>query len=69
MEEDWGEVEVRPRWFIGKEGKYQIPNGSLVFLKKCYAKRKCIIIYNNQEYISMVNLLRKIKVVKWKESK
>lgn len=45
--------------FRGKEGKYQIPNGSVVFLKKCYAKRKCVIIHNGQEYVSMVSLLRK----------
>ncbi len=46
--------------FRGKSGKYQIPNGATVFLKKCWAKRKCLLVYNGQEYISMVSLLRKL---------
>lgn len=47
--------------FIGKQGKYQIPQGASVSLIKCFAKRKCLIEYQGKQYISMVNLLRKIK--------
>lgn len=46
--------------FIGKNGKYQIPNGSQVKLIKCYAKRKCIIEYQGKKIVSFVSLLRRV---------
>ncbi len=48
--------------FIGKQGKYQIPHRTQVILIKCYAKRKCLIeLSDGTRYISMVNLLRRLK--------
>lgn len=49
------------RIFIGKHGKYQIPNKEVVTLKKCFPKRKCVIEYDDKQYITFVTLLRKIK--------
>ena len=47
--------------FIGKKGKYQIPNGTKVRLIKCYAKRKCKVrLEDDTEHITMVSLLRRI---------
>jgi hypothetical protein len=50
--------EGREYFFIGREGKYQIPRGAKVKLVKTFARRKCIIEYQGVQYISMVNLLR-----------
>lgn len=49
------------RLFIGKEGKYKIPHGTVVRLIKCWSRRKCLIEWENGQDISMVSLLRKIK--------
>lgn len=49
------------RLFIGKEGKYNIPHGTVVRLIKCWSRRKCLIEWENGQDISMVSLLRKIK--------
>lgn len=48
------------RMFIGRKGKYQIPHGARVRLLRCFPKRKCLIEYEGTQFISMVNLLRKI---------
>lgn len=47
--------------FIGKQGKYQIDNGVIVKLIKCWTKRKCLIQWKDKQYITMVSLLRKIE--------
>jgi hypothetical protein len=47
------------RRFIGKQGKYQIPNGAIVMLIKTFPKRKCIVRYQDRDYITFVTLLRK----------
>ena len=47
------------RIFIGKQGKYKIPQGTEVNLIRCYAKRKCVVEYNGERIITMVTLLRK----------
>lgn len=48
------------RKFIGKTGKYQIPQGATVRLIRTFPKRKCIIEYNNNQYITIVTLLRRL---------
>lgn len=46
------------RIFIGKARKYQIPHGAIVDLIKCWAKRKCLVRFNDKEFITFVSLLR-----------
>lgn len=61
MENDTKEFHDRPYQFIGKTGKYQIPKGAIVYLrKKPIRKRKCVIVWEGKEYITMVSLLRKL---------
>jgi hypothetical protein len=47
--------------FIGKQGKYQIPNGEEVVLIKTYSKRKYLIEWQGKKYITFVSLLRRGK--------
>lgn len=56
-----GKVLTEPRVFIGRPGKYQIPNGARVVLVRCYARRKCVIEYAGTQYISSVALLRRLR--------
>ena len=51
-------------YFMNPKGKYRIPHLAIVELVKCYAKRKCVINYNGEQIITMVNQLRRTDKLK-----
>lgn len=44
--------------FIGKEGKYNIPQGTEVKIIKFYPRRKALVEYQGKKILTMTTLLR-----------
>lgn len=47
--------------FVGKQGKYQIPQGAIVKVVKFYPKRRAVVEYEGKQILTFSTLLRKYK--------